>query len=162
MRIGINAALYSAREGYRQTGISRYISELIGGLVDAGIVRGGDAPVLGFGADGSLVGWPSLVFVVGLFLAVRSLPWLVESIAAACPPAEKPMTPTRSLRKAYVSARERMMRNARCVSCSTTSAAPEMVTGPRLVESVMITDAPSSTVSGTGVDHVIEPEARVA
>jgi len=32
MRIGINAALYSAREGYRQTGISRYISELIGGL----------------------------------------------------------------------------------------------------------------------------------
>src|SRR5690606_24881907 len=32
MRIGINAALYSAREGYRQTGISRYISELIEGL----------------------------------------------------------------------------------------------------------------------------------
>lgn len=30
--MGINAALYSAREGYRQTGISRYISELIGGL----------------------------------------------------------------------------------------------------------------------------------
>lgn len=32
MRMGINAALYSAREGYRQTGISRYISELISGL----------------------------------------------------------------------------------------------------------------------------------
>ncbi|MCA9834970.1 MAG: glycosyltransferase family 4 protein [Thermomicrobiales bacterium] len=32
MRIGINAALFSAREGYRQTGISRYISELITGL----------------------------------------------------------------------------------------------------------------------------------
>lgn len=32
MRIGINAALYSTRDGYRQTGISRYISELIDGL----------------------------------------------------------------------------------------------------------------------------------
>lgn len=32
MRMGINAALFSAREGYRQTGVSRYISELIAGL----------------------------------------------------------------------------------------------------------------------------------
>jgi glycosyltransferase involved in cell wall biosynthesis len=32
MRIGINAALQSARHGYRQTGISRYISELVDGL----------------------------------------------------------------------------------------------------------------------------------
>ena len=32
MRMGINAALFSARDGYRQTGISRYISELISGL----------------------------------------------------------------------------------------------------------------------------------
>lgn len=32
MRIGINAALNSAREGYRQTGVSRYIGELIEGL----------------------------------------------------------------------------------------------------------------------------------
>lgn len=32
MRMGINAALFSAREGYRQTGVSRYISELISGL----------------------------------------------------------------------------------------------------------------------------------
>jgi glycosyltransferase involved in cell wall biosynthesis len=32
MRIGINAALQSARLGYRQTGISRYISELVDGL----------------------------------------------------------------------------------------------------------------------------------
>lgn len=32
MRTGLNAALYSARDGYRQTGISRYISELIDGL----------------------------------------------------------------------------------------------------------------------------------
>jgi glycosyltransferase involved in cell wall biosynthesis len=34
MRIGINAALMSARHGYRQTGISRYISELVDGLHD--------------------------------------------------------------------------------------------------------------------------------
>ena len=32
MRIGINAALMNRRGGYRQTGISRYISELAGGL----------------------------------------------------------------------------------------------------------------------------------
>ncbi len=32
MRMGINAALFSARDGYRQTGVSRYISELISGL----------------------------------------------------------------------------------------------------------------------------------
>lgn len=32
MRIGINAALNSAREGYRQTGISRYIGELVEGI----------------------------------------------------------------------------------------------------------------------------------
>ncbi len=32
MRIGMNAALSSTREGYRQTGISRYISELVDGL----------------------------------------------------------------------------------------------------------------------------------
>lgn len=32
MRMGINAALDSARQGYRQTGVSRYISELINGL----------------------------------------------------------------------------------------------------------------------------------
>lgn len=32
MRIGMNAALCSTRDGYRQTGISRYISELIDGL----------------------------------------------------------------------------------------------------------------------------------
>jgi glycosyltransferase involved in cell wall biosynthesis len=32
MRIGINAALMSGRQGHRQTGISRYISELVAGL----------------------------------------------------------------------------------------------------------------------------------
>lgn len=34
MRIGINSALMSGRQGYRQTGISRYISELVSGLRD--------------------------------------------------------------------------------------------------------------------------------
>src|SRR5699024_1923918 len=37
------------------------------GLVNAGIVRPGGTP-LQLGVDGSLVGWPSVVFVVGLFL----------------------------------------------------------------------------------------------
>lgn len=32
MRIGINAALNSTRDGYRQTGISRYIGELVAGI----------------------------------------------------------------------------------------------------------------------------------
>lgn len=32
MRIGINAALNSSRDGYRQTGISRYIGELVSGI----------------------------------------------------------------------------------------------------------------------------------
>jgi glycosyltransferase involved in cell wall biosynthesis len=34
VRIGINASLMSGRQGYRQTGISRYISELVDGLHD--------------------------------------------------------------------------------------------------------------------------------
>src|SRR5690606_15431889 len=37
------------------------------GLVDSGIVRPGGTP-LQLGVDGSLVGWPSAVFVIGLLL----------------------------------------------------------------------------------------------
>lgn len=48
-------------------GIGLFIALI--GLVDAGIVRPGN-PVLGFGINGSLNGWPVLVFVVGLFLMV--------------------------------------------------------------------------------------------
>ena len=46
-------------------GIGLFIALI--GLVDAGVVRTG-VPVLGFGINGSLAGWPILVFVLGLFL----------------------------------------------------------------------------------------------
>jgi len=46
-------------------GIGLFIALI--GLVDAGVVRTG-VPVLGFGVNGSLAGWPILVFVLGLFL----------------------------------------------------------------------------------------------
>jgi AGZA family xanthine/uracil permease-like MFS transporter len=48
-------------------GIGLFIALI--GLVDAGVVRPG-VPVLGFGINGSLAGWPIFVFVVGLFLMV--------------------------------------------------------------------------------------------
>lgn len=44
MRIGINAALVGARKGYRQTGVSRYISELVYGL--EGIMQPADKLML--------------------------------------------------------------------------------------------------------------------
>lgn len=44
MRIGINAALVGAQRGYRQTGISRYISELVYGL--EGVVQPADRLLL--------------------------------------------------------------------------------------------------------------------
>ena len=48
-------------------GIGLFIALI--GLVDAGVVRPG-VPVLGFGINGSLNGWPVVVFVFGLFLMV--------------------------------------------------------------------------------------------
>ncbi|NLE72447.1 MAG: NCS2 family permease [Actinomycetales bacterium] len=48
-------------------GIGLFIALI--GLVDAGIVRPGN-PVLAFGYNGSLAGWPMAVFVIGLFLTV--------------------------------------------------------------------------------------------
>lgn len=48
-------------------GIGLFIALI--GLVDAGIVRSG-TPVLGFGINGSLSGWPIFVFVFGLLLMV--------------------------------------------------------------------------------------------
>lgn len=39
------------------------------GLVDAGIVRPGN-PLISFGVNGSLTGWPILVFVLGLILVI--------------------------------------------------------------------------------------------
>jgi glycosyltransferase involved in cell wall biosynthesis len=52
MRIGINAALMGAGEGYRQTGISRYIGELVSSLRP---LLGGDDELLLFGNDSRLV-----------------------------------------------------------------------------------------------------------
>jgi adenine/guanine/hypoxanthine permease len=46
-------------------GIGLFIALI--GLVDAGIVRPG-VPLITFGVDGALRGWPTLVFVVGLIL----------------------------------------------------------------------------------------------
>lgn len=48
-------------------GIGLFITVI--GLVDAGIVRPG-VPVLGFGVNGQLRGWPILTFVFGLFLMI--------------------------------------------------------------------------------------------
>src|SRR3712207_7325782 len=42
------------------------------GLADAGIIRPG-TPLISFGVEGQLAGWPILVFVIGLLLSsVRS------------------------------------------------------------------------------------------
>jgi adenine/guanine/hypoxanthine permease len=38
------------------------------GLADAGVVRPGQGALISFGVNGSLAGWPLLVFVVGLLL----------------------------------------------------------------------------------------------
>lgn len=48
-------------------GIGLFITLI--GLVDSGIVQPG-SPVLAFGDNGSLNGWPMLVFVIGLFLTI--------------------------------------------------------------------------------------------
>ncbi|NCT90556.1 NCS2 family permease [Cellulomonas sp. APG4] len=68
---GFREAVFRAVPSELKTAIGVGIGLFIAliGLVDAGIVRPGN-PVLGFGANGSLVGWPSLVFVLGLFLLV--------------------------------------------------------------------------------------------
>ena len=48
-------------------GIGMFIA--FNGLLNAGIIRPGGTPVQ-LGIHGSLVGWPSLVFIVGLFLTI--------------------------------------------------------------------------------------------
>src|SRR5699024_9047442 len=48
-------------------GIGLFIALI--GLVDAGIVRPGD-PLISLGADGSLNGWPIVVFVIGLVAVI--------------------------------------------------------------------------------------------
>ena len=48
-------------------GIGLFITFI--GLVNAGVVRPG-SPVLSFGVDGQLRGWPLFTFVVGLLLTI--------------------------------------------------------------------------------------------
>ena len=66
---GLREAVFRAVPQQLKVAISVGIGLFIAlvGLVNAGIVRPGGTP-LQLGIDGSLVGWPALVFVVGLFL----------------------------------------------------------------------------------------------
>ncbi|MDD9207943.1 NCS2 family permease, partial [Georgenia sp. 10Sc9-8] len=67
---GFREAVFKAVPAQLKTAISVGIGLFIAliGLVDSGIVRPAEGTPLGLGVGGSLVGWPSLVFVVGLFL----------------------------------------------------------------------------------------------
>lgn len=69
---GFREAVFKAVPAQLKTAISVGIGLFIAlvGLVDAGIVRPASGTPLGLGVGGSLVGWPSLVFVVGLFLII--------------------------------------------------------------------------------------------
>ena len=66
---GLREAVFRAVPQQLKVAISVGIGLFIAlvGLVNAGIVRPGGTP-LQLGVDGSLIGWPALVFVVGLFL----------------------------------------------------------------------------------------------
>jgi AGZA family xanthine/uracil permease-like MFS transporter len=68
---GFRTAVFKAVPKELKTAIGVGIGLFIAliGLVDAGIVRPGN-PVLAFGINGSLAGWPILVFVIGLLLMV--------------------------------------------------------------------------------------------
>ncbi|MDO5726347.1 MAG: NCS2 family permease [Bowdeniella nasicola] len=68
---GFREAVFKAVPAQMKTAISVGIGLFIAlvGLVNAGIVRPGGTP-LQLGIDGSLAGWPALVFVVGLFVTI--------------------------------------------------------------------------------------------
>ena len=68
---GFREAVFRAVPRQMRSAISVGIGMFIAfvGLINAGIVRPGGTPVQ-LGVDGSLVGWPALVFVVGLVLIV--------------------------------------------------------------------------------------------
>ncbi|WP_127131071.1 NCS2 family permease [Georgenia sp. SYP-B2076] len=67
---GLRGAIFRAVPTQLKVAISVGIGLFIAlvGLVNAGIVRTGGGTPLGLGVNGSLAGWPSLVFIVGLFL----------------------------------------------------------------------------------------------
>lgn len=68
---GFRSAVFRAVPGQLKSAISVGIGLFISfvGLVNAGIVRPGGTPVE-LGIDGSLAGWPALVFIVGLFAII--------------------------------------------------------------------------------------------
>nr|WP_229115953.1 NCS2 family permease [Parenemella sanctibonifatiensis] len=72
---GFRTAVFKAVPKSLRTGITVGIGLFITfvGLINAGIVRKPEAPgtpPVGFGIDGSIIGWPMAVFVVGLLLMV--------------------------------------------------------------------------------------------
>ncbi len=68
---GFREAVFKAVPRQLKTAISVGIGLFIAfvGLINAGIIRPGGTPVQ-LGIDGSLDGWPALIFVVGLFLTI--------------------------------------------------------------------------------------------
>ena len=66
LRESVFAAVPRALKSAISVGIGLFIALI--GFVDAGFVRGNEAPPLTMGVGGELAGWPTLVFVVGLLL----------------------------------------------------------------------------------------------
>src|SRR4051794_2204487 len=66
---GFRRAVFEAIPGQLKTAIAVGIGFFLTiiGLADAGVIRPGN-PLISFGVNGSLAGWPLLVFVVGLLL----------------------------------------------------------------------------------------------
>ena len=66
---GFRKAVFEAIPGQLKTAIAVGIGFFLTiiGLADAGVIRPG-SPLISFGVDGGLAGWPLLVFVVGLLL----------------------------------------------------------------------------------------------
>jgi len=67
---GLREAIFRAVPQQLKVAISVGLGLFIAlvGLVNAGIVRPGDGTPLGLGVGGSIVGWPAVVFLFGLFL----------------------------------------------------------------------------------------------
>lgn len=68
---GFRRAVFEAIPAQLKTAIAVGIGFFLTiiGLADAGIIRGGVGTPISFGLNGQLVGWPMLVFVVGLLLS---------------------------------------------------------------------------------------------
>ncbi|WP_278971326.1 NCS2 family permease [Mobiluncus mulieris] len=69
---GFREAVFRAVPRQMKTAISVGIGLFIAfiGLINGGIIRPQGGTVVGLGINGSLMGWPALVFVVGFFLTV--------------------------------------------------------------------------------------------